>query len=226
MKRTLVQEVITTPVVTAAEAMPFRDLAALLYAGDIGAVPVVTPTGQVLGVVSRPDLIPKAAGLATAARPRLESRSRRRERYLALARTAGELMTAPAVTVAPEATIEQAARIMRRHRVGRLPVTVPLTGRLAGIVTRSDLLRAYRRPGEEIRAEIEAEVFPRVRGADPQRLALSVCGGVVSISGRVECRSAVARLVRAALAVEGVVGVDERVGFDVDNRYPIMPASF
>ena len=41
MKRTLVQEVMTTPVVTAAEAMPFRDLAALLYARDIGAVPVV-----------------------------------------------------------------------------------------------------------------------------------------------------------------------------------------
>ena len=41
MTRTLVQEVMTTPVVTAAEAMPFRDLAALLYARDIGAVPVV-----------------------------------------------------------------------------------------------------------------------------------------------------------------------------------------
>ncbi len=37
MKRTLVAEVMTTPVVTATEAMPFRDLAALLYAKDIGA---------------------------------------------------------------------------------------------------------------------------------------------------------------------------------------------
>lgn len=43
MTRTLVQEVMTTPVVTATEAMPFRDLAALLYARDIGAVPVVAP---------------------------------------------------------------------------------------------------------------------------------------------------------------------------------------
>jgi CBS domain-containing protein len=135
----------------------------------------------------------------------------------ALARTAGELMTAPAVTVAPQATVEQAARLMRRHRVGRLPVTSPLTGRLAGIVTRSDLLRVYRRPGEEIRAEIETEVLPRVRGADPRRLAVSVRDGVVSISGRVEARSAVARLVSAVLAVEGVVGVDERPGFDLDD---------
>ena len=135
-------------------------------------------------------------------------------------------MTAPAVTVAPQATVEQAARLMRRHRVGRLPVMSPLTGRLAGIVTRSDLLRVYRRPGEEIRAEIETEVLPRVRGADPRRLAISVHDGVVSISGRVEARSAVARLVRAVLAVEGVVGVDERPGFDLDDRYPPVPVTF
>ena len=49
MKRTLVQEVMTTPVVTATEAMPFRDLAALLYARDIGAVPVVAPAGPTTG---------------------------------------------------------------------------------------------------------------------------------------------------------------------------------
>ena len=226
MKRTLVEEVMTTPVVTAGETMPFRDLVALLYARDIGAVPVVALAGQVLGVVSSSDLTAKAAGLAAAAGPRLQSRSRRQERCRAMARTAEELMTAPPVTIAPEATVEQAARIMRRHKVGQLPVTFRLTGRLAGIVTRSDLLRIYRRPGEEIRTEIEAEVFPHMRGADPRRLALSVRDGVVSISGRVECRSAVAGLVRAVLAVEGVVGVDEQVAFNVDDRYPIMPASF
>jgi len=226
VKRTLVQEVMTTQVVTATEAMSFRDLAALLYAGDIGAVPVVAPTGQVLGVVSRPDLIPKAAGLAAPAGLCPGFGPRRRERRRALARTAGELMTTPAVTVAPQATVEQAARLKRRHRVGRLPVTLPFTGRLVGIVTRSDLLRIYRHPGEDIRAEIEAEVLTQVRGVDPRRLAVSVRDGVVSISGRVAARSAIARLVRAVLAVEGVVGVDERIGFDLDDRYPAVPVTF
>jgi CBS domain-containing protein len=226
VKRTLVEQVMTTPVVTATEAMPFRDLAALLYARDIGAMPVVAPAGQVLGMVSRPDLIPKAAGLAAARGLYPGFGSRCRERRRALARTAGELMTAPAVTVAPQATIEQAARLMRRSRVGRLPVTSPRTGRLAGIVTRSDLLGVYRRPGEDIRAEIEAEVLARVPGADPRRLAVSVRDGVVSVAGRVETRSAVARLVSAVLAVEGVVGVDERVGFDLDDRYPAVPVIF
>jgi hypothetical protein len=46
---------------------------------------------------------------------------------------------------------------------------------------------------------------------------------VVSLSGQVKCSSAVARLITAALAVEGVVGVDERVGYDVDDSYyPVM----
>ena len=205
MKRTLVQEVMTTPVVTATGAMPFRDLAALLYAGDTGVVPVVAPTGQVLGVVSRPDLIPKAAGLAAPAGLCPGFGPRRRKRRRALARTAGELMTTPAVTVARRPPSS------RRHascadRVGRLPVTFPFTGRLAGIVTRSDLLRVCRRPGEDIRAEIEAEVLTQVRGVDPRRLAVSVRDGVVSISDRAEARSAIARLVRAVLAVEAWPG--------------------
>ena len=191
----------TTPVVTATEAMPFRDLAALLYARDIGAVPVVAPADQLLGVVSRPDLIPKTAGLAATAGLCPGFGSRRRERRRALARTARELMTAPAITVAPQATIDQAARLMRRHRVGRLPVPLPFTGRLVGIVTRFDLLSIYRHPGEDIRAEIEAEVLTQVRGVDARRLAVSVRDGMVSISGRVEARSGVARLVSAVLAV-------------------------
>jgi CBS-domain-containing membrane protein len=95
----------TTSVVTATEAMPFRDLAALLYAQDIGAVPVVAPAGQLLGVVSRPDLIPKAAGLAAATGLCPGFGPRRRERRRAMDRTAGELMTAPAVTVAVEGVV-------------------------------------------------------------------------------------------------------------------------
>jgi CBS domain-containing protein len=158
VKKTLVRDVMTTAVVTAGETMPYRHLVGLLYAGGIGAVPVIDPERRVLGVVSAADLAAKQAATAK----RLPCPRRRRERRKARARTAGQLMTAPAVTVTPAATIGQAASIMRSHRVGRLPVTDPLTGRLAGIVTRSDLLRVYLRPGEEIRAEIEAEVLPRV----------------------------------------------------------------
>jgi CBS domain-containing protein len=223
---TQVREVMTTTVVTAGEAMPYRHLVGLLYARGIGAVPVVDPECQVLGVVSGADLAAKAACPLTApARPRLESPRRRQERRKARARTAGELMTAPAVTVTPEATIGQAARIMRGHRVGRLPVTDPDNGRLAGIVTRSDLLRVYLRPGEEIRAEIEAEVLRRVPGADPSWLTVAVHDGVVTISGQVEQKSAVSSLRAIALQIEGVIQVDENITYVLDDRYPSAPFS-
>jgi hypothetical protein len=53
--------------------MPFRHLVALLYAKGIGAVPVVAPAGQVLGMVSNTDLTATAAGLpAATAGPQLE----------------------------------------------------------------------------------------------------------------------------------------------------------
>lgn len=223
MRKTLVEQVMTTPVVTAPGAMPFRDLVALLHARDIGAVPVIAMAGQVLGVVSRADLTAKTAGPPATGPLRPGSR---RERRRALARTAGELMTAPAVTITPEATIEQAARAMHRHQVGRLPVTYRLTGRVAGIVTRADLLRVYLRPGEEIRAEIAAEVFPLVRGAHPGSLTITVRDGIVSVSGRIVCRSAIARLIRAIQEIEGVVGVDANIGYDIDDSYPITPVSF
>jgi len=205
MKRTLVNEVMTTPVVTAEETMPFRHLVALLYASGIGAVPVIDPERRVLGLVSNADLIAKACGLPAArSGPRLQLPRRRRERLKAIARTAGELMTSPAVTVTSAATIGQAARIMSRHRIGRLPVRDPLTGRLAGIVTRSDLLRVYLRPCGEIRAEIEAAALSRLPGADPRRLAVAVSDGVVTVSGRVELRSAALSLVTATRQAEGV----------------------
>lgn len=227
MKRTLVREVMTTPVVTAEETMPVRHLIALLYASGIGAVPVTDPERRVLGVVSDADLVPKTAGLLAAPPgPRLEFGRRRRERRQAAARIAGELMTAPAVTTTPASTIEQAARIMSRRRVGRLPVRDPLTGRLAGIVTRSDLLRVCLRPCDQIRAEIEAAVFRCIPGADPRRVAITVRDGVVMISGRVETRSAALRLVTAIRQAEGVIGVDDHLGYDIDDRYPAMPACF
>ena len=69
-------------------------------------------------------------------------------------------------------------------------------------------------------------MLTQVRGVDPRRLAVSMRDGVVSVSCQVEARSAIARLVRAVLAVEGVVGVDERIGFDLDDRYPAVPVTF
>lgn len=225
MTKMRVKDVMTAKVVTVTEVTPFRQVAALLYARGVGAVPVLDPAGRICGVVSNADLACKTAGPFAAARPLLGG-ARRRERRKAEARTAGEVMTAPAVTITPEATLGQAARAMRRHRIGRLPVAYPLTGRLAGIVTRSDLLRVYLRPDEDIRAEIETGLLALAGSEGASQLAAAVCGGVVTLSGWAERRSTAARLARAVQCVDGVVWVDSRLRYAVDDNFPITPASW
>ena len=67
--------------------------------------------------------------------------------------TAGDLMSRPAVTVGPDDLVKTAARLMRKHRLQRLLV-VAADRRLAGIVSRSDVLSVFRRGDEEIRREV------------------------------------------------------------------------
>ena len=57
-------------------------------------------------------------------------------------------MTSPAVTIPPYESVAQAARIMCEQRVNRLPVVKG--GKLVGIVTRADLVRAFTRTDAEI----------------------------------------------------------------------------
>lgn len=71
--------------------------------------------------------------------------------------TAEELMTSPALTVHANATLAQAARIMARVKVKRLPV-VDDTGRLEGVVSRGDLLKVFPRDDEEVADEVRGEV--------------------------------------------------------------------
>jgi len=76
--------------------------------------------------------------------------------------TAGELMSAPAITISSDATIADAARAMNAHHVRCLPVVDP-DGRLLGVVTRRDLLSVFLRPDDDVAAEVRRifdEVLP------------------------------------------------------------------
>lgn len=57
-------------------------------------------------------------------------------------------MTSPAITVTAATAVCEAARQMRRYGVHQLPVVDAVTGRLTGMVTRSDLIAVYERPDE------------------------------------------------------------------------------
>ncbi|MFI5688035.1 HPP family protein [Streptomyces sp. NPDC051636] len=100
------------------------------------------------------------------------------------ARTAGALMSAPAVAVHPEQSVPDAARLMERSRIGRLPV-VDEEDRLIGIATRRDLLRGFLRADEEILRQGIDDIVVGELGLSPDTVTVSVRDGVVTPKGRV-----------------------------------------
>ena len=216
--RSSVGDVMTADVVTVEESTPFKKIVALLAAHAVSAVPVVDISKHVVGVVSEADLLLKEedpqAGLEA---PLWERKRHRLERGKAACSVARDLMTRPAVTVGSLAPVAEAARLMHACGVKRLPVVDTLTGRLVGIVTRGDLLRVFTRPDADIRSEIVGEVIAGEFFMDPQRFLVEVHDGVVVLQGQAERRSLIPILVRAVRGVEGVVHVEDRLGFEVDD---------
>jgi CBS domain-containing protein len=222
--KTKVQDLMSREVVAVDEPTPFKEIVELLARHRVSAVPVLDAAGHVTGVVSEADLLLKEehpeAGLDA---PRFERRRQRVERAKAAGAVASELMTSPAVTIGLLATVDEAARLMHAAGVKRLPVVDPATGALVGIVTRGDLLRVFIRPDEEIRREVVGQVILREFMMDPATYLVQVADGVVSLQGTCERRSLIPLLVRAIHGVEGVVRVDNRLGYDLDDRDLAMP---
>jgi CBS domain-containing protein len=218
MHNSLVRDVMTTEVVAVEPSTPFKEIAARLARHRISAVPVLDADRRVLGIVTEADLLLKQEYPDPEANvPPVWSRRRRREWKKAAAVVAGKLMTAPATTVSPTATLAEAARRLHTARVQRLPV-VDETDRLVGIVSRADLLTVFTRPDEAIESEIMDEIIVDDFKMAPSRFFIQVDDGVVVLQGRAERRSLIPGLVRAVHGVEGVVQVEGRLTFDLDDR--------
>ncbi len=131
-------------------------------------------------------------------------------------------MTTPAVTLSEDATVAEAARRLHATGVKRLPVE-DVVGRLVGIVSRSDLLKVFLRPDQEIRREIVDDVIHHDMLMGTGRFHVLVTDGVVILEGTCERRSLIPILVRAVYGVDGVVRVENRLGFDVDDTTRLTP---
>jgi CBS-domain-containing membrane protein len=223
MTSSLVRDVMTTKVVTVKRSTPFKEIATQLAQHRISAVPVVDAERRVLGIITEADLLLKQEHPDPKANlPLIWTRRRRREQEKAAAAVAGILMTTPPVTVAPTATVTEAARRMHTARVKRLPV-VDQTGQLLGIVSRADLLKVFTRPDEAIRNEIISEVIVGDFMMNPSRFVIDADDGVVMLEGKAERRSLIPSLVRAVHHVDGVVRVENRLSFEADDRDAGMP---
>ncbi|GAA1333648.1 CBS domain-containing protein [Streptomyces sanglieri] len=212
MKHIKVGDLMADDVVSVVPLTSFKEVAKLLAQHDISGLPVLDDEDRVVGVVSESDLLSRqAAGHpgagATAAVPS------------GAEFTAAEIMSTPAVTVHAEESAPEAARLMTRSGVERLPV-VDDEDRLVGIVTRRDLLSLFLRPDSEIRRRIIEDVLVSAMGIGSDAVTVHVVEGVVTLEGRLENRSQIAILAYLAEQLDGVIAVVSHVTAPVDGPVP------
>lgn len=206
--KTAVKDVMTTRVIWVRKDASFRDLAAALRRHRVSAFPVLGDGDKVIGVVSEADMLTKEAVDPGVFSGLLHHRDAEKARGI----TAGDLMTAPAVTVAPQDTVEHAARMMYTRKVKRLPV-VDANGHLVGIISRADVLAVFDRTDEDIRREITDEVILGEFLVDPKALQVKVGDGIVTLTGVPETDEIGHEIVQRVRHVQGVVAVRDRLSY-------------
>jgi len=209
-------DVMTTAVVTVDRITPYQDIDRLLTKHRISGVPVLKMGREVVGVVSETDLL--AAEDETRRQARMAASMGRRwhlRKQPHVRLTAGALMTSPAITIGPEATIPGAARLMNTHHISRLPV-IDEKGKLIGIVSRRDLLSVFLRPDADI-AHDARQVLDELPVADPKEAIAEVRHGVVTLTGSMRPEAdheqdPMPLALRLIWDIDGVVDVVNRLG--------------
>src|SRR5262249_2064309 len=168
-----------------------KEVAEQLSERGISGLPVVNAEGEVLGVISEADVLVKEARTAPR-RPGLLAwlidPADPRAQLKLEARVAGEAMSMPAITIAPYASAAAAAGGRLEQGINRLPVVK--NGRLVGIVTRADLVRAFARSDAEVISDVRNQVEYLLALADDfSQVDVCLRDGDVWLTGRVRRRS-------------------------------------
>jgi CBS domain-containing protein len=145
----IVRDIMTPDPVTCAPSAGLRHVAQLMCEHDCGEIPICDDAGKPIGAVTDRDIVCR---LVAAGENPLE-------------RTARDCMSQPIVTVTPDTSLEDCARLMEQHRIRRLPV-VDGTGTCCGIVSQADLATKGSR---QITAEVVEKVSERPESAAGMR---------------------------------------------------------
>jgi len=205
-----VEDLMTREVATTSPETPLRQAARLLAAAGISGMPVVDREGAVVGVLSEADILVKAGGEVPGTRLLgwlLDADTGLEEKIRA--ETVGEAMSFPVVTIAPDRPVHEAARLMSTEGINRLPVVDE--GRLVGILTRADVVRAFTRTDAQIADEIENEILRRTLWLEPGAVTVEVEDGAVRIEGEVGSPADAELLPVFVSRVPGVISVRTNV---------------
>ena len=215
------KDVMTSPVVTVGPDASVTDVAKLLLERHISAAPVVDGSGNLLGVVSEGDLMRRPEA-GTERRPSWwltlisEPQDEAREYLKSHGLHARDVMTRHVLTVEEDASLQDIASLLEKHRIKRVPVV--RAGQVVGIVSRANLLQALvaqsrpAAPQADDRALREA-VMEALKATGARTLYINVVAseGVVHLWGMAHSEDEKNAMCVAAEAVTGTRQVCERI---------------
>lgn len=229
-------DVMQRELITAKADMTIDDAVHLMVANRISGLPVLDATGAVIGILSEGDLL-RRTELGTEAKLRtwigwLAGQGKAAREYVREhARKVGEVMTAPVTTVTPQTELAEVVALMESRHIKRVPVVQD--GRLVGVLTRSDLMRALESllPKVDTRPVADAELRRRLlaslgeqKWAPRVSFDVKVENGVAELLGVItdeRAREATRVLVENTPGVRAVV--DHLIWIDPMSGVPIDP---
>lgn len=216
-------EIMTCEVITTSPESPIEAVARTMLQHRISGVPVVNADGKVVGIVTEGDFLRRAETGTEKFRLRwadalISGRRLAREYVRSHGRKVHQVMTVGVVFVAPEAPLAEVVDLMESRRINRVPVLD--NGRLVGIISRADLLRALTQefPNVQVDPVSDAEIRRRVleeinrqRWTPPNNIDAKVENGIVELRGII--LSEPERLALCVLAenVPGVKSIRDRL---------------
>lgn len=214
--------IMTAPVIGIEPTASISDAAGLMLSKKFSGLPVIRSDGTLVGIVSEGDFLRRGELGTNRKRSRwlefLVSPGRAADEYVqANGRRIEEVMTTDVVTASPGVSLPEIVELMTCHRVKRIPVVDD--GKVVGIITRSDILRALltvlsapsaARDDERIRQDIIAELA-RQKWAGKDMIDVTVAKGVVELSGAIFDERERQAAIVAAENVAGVKAVKDRL---------------
>lgn len=231
-----VRDVMTRRVITIAPEATVMQVVRLMLRNRISGLPVVDADGHVVGIVTEGDFM-RRAELGTAGKKRslwrdiLLGPGRLAEEYVhSHARHIRDIMTPEPYTVTEEATLEEVVELMEKRQIKRVPVV--RDGKLVGIVSRGNLIRALAALGPEspavavddatIREHI-LEELDNQRWASLNTVEVIVRGGVVHLWGIITDERERQALIVAAENVQGVKKVRDHLSWMEPGSGIVVP---
>lgn len=212
-----VRDLMTPDVITVGGEASLKEAARRMIEAGISGVVVTDAAGTVEGVITEADFVKAESGRRARKRARLLRWFGQEEEAIPqVERRVSDIMTRDVITVGPTADHAEAARMMTTAGIKRLPV-VDREDRLVGIISRSDILRAFARPDADIVTELSEDVMRRILWIDPKRIEIQVLDGNVVLEGRLETKSDADLLEDLAGRLDGVISVQSRLTWEVDN---------